>query len=233
MCSNDLLCHSTPRLELLADLTKKYTSVADIGCDHAYLSILLARSGVQVIASDVAQGPHDKAMENIARFGLEDKIALRLGEGLLTLKPGETEAIVIAGMGGLLIAEILSAGRHLIAQNTRLFLQPMRADEELRKYLYENGFVILAEHLVREQRRIYTIMEVCLGKTERFDGFDCAFSPALRAEKPALFTAYYTWKKRILEGICRDTSRAENAELQETFEQKLAQYIAFEKENTR
>lgn len=231
MRSSDLLCHSTPRLELLADLTKKYASVADIGCDHAYLSILLARSGVQVIASDVAQGPHDKAMENIVRFGLEDKIALRLGDGLSTLQPGETEAIVIAGMGGLVIADILSAGRHLLTAQTRLFLQPMRADEDLRKYLYENGFVILAEHLVREARRIYTVLEVSLGSTDGFDAFDCAFSPALRAARPPLFLAYFAWKKRILEGILQDTAQAENAALNKEFATKLALYNAFEREN--
>lgn len=231
MRSSDLLCHSTPRLELLVDLTKKYTTVADIGCDHAYLSILLARSGVKVIASDVAQGPHDKAMENVARFGQEKNIALRLGDGLLTLQPGEAEAIVIAGMGGLVIAEILSAGKHIISKETRLFLQPMRADEDLRKYLYENGFEILAEHLVREERRIYTILEVQLGCTGAFDIFDCAFSPALRHKKPPLFSEYYAWKKRILEGIVQDTAQAEDAKLKCGFEKKLAMYDAFEKEN--
>lgn len=231
MRSSDLLCHSTPRLELLVDLTKKYTTVADIGCDHAYLSILLARSGVRVIASDVAQGPHDKAMENVARFGQENNIALRLGDGLLTLQPGEAEAIVIAGMGGLVIADILTAGKHLLSGETRLFLQPMRADEDLRRYLYENGFEILAEHLVREERRIYTVLEVCLGRTGEFDAFDCAFSPALRQAKPPLFSEYYAWKKRILEGIVQNAAQAEDAKLKCGFEKKLAMYEAFEKEN--
>ncbi len=230
MHSGDLLCHSTPRLDLLVDLTKQYKTVADIGCDHAYLSILLARAGVRVIASDVAQGPHDKALANIARFGVGDKVDLRLGDGLLTLECGETEAIVIAGMGGLVIADILSAGRHLITEQTKLYLQPMRADEDLRKYLYENGFEILNESLVREDRRIYTVMEVCLGQNGEYTPLDCVFSPALRNAQPPLFSEYFAWKKRILEGILRDTAQAENAALAQGFEEKLKVYEAFEKE---
>ncbi len=230
MRSSDLLCHRTPRLDLLVDLTKKYKTVADIGCDHAYLSILLARCGVRVIASDVAQGPRDKAMENIRRFGFEAEIDLRLGDGLLTLAPGETDAVVIAGMGGLVIADILAAGKHLLRADTRLFLQPMRADEDLRKYLYENGFVILAEHLVREQRRIYTVLEVQMGSTGSFTAFDCAFSPALREGRVPLFSDYFLWKKRILADIIENTAQAEDADLQKEFTEKMQAYIAFEGE---
>ncbi len=230
MRSSDLLCHRTPRLDLLVDLTKEYKTVADIGCDHAYLSILLARCGVHVIASDVAQGPCEKAMENIRRFGFEGTIDLRLGDGLLTLSKGEADAVVIAGMGGLVIADILAAGRHLLRADTRLFLQPMRADEELRKFLYENGFEILNEHLVREQRRIYTVLEVQIGSVEQFSSFDCAFSPALRQSAEPLFFDYFSWKKRILEGIIQETAQAENAELNREFTEKLQAYITFEGE---
>ncbi len=230
MHSGDLLCHSTPRLDLLVDLTKKYKTVADIGCDHAYLSILLARAGVRVIASDVAQGPHDKAKDNIARFGVADKIDLRLGDGLSTLQCGEAEAIVIAGMGGLVIADILSDERDRIEKNTHLYLQPMRADEDLRGYLYKNGFEILRESLVREDRRIYTVLEVCLGEKKAYTALDCIFSPALRKAQPPLFLEYFMWKKRILEGILRDTAQAENAALAKNFAKKLKLYEEFEKE---
>lgn len=230
MHSSDLLCHRTPRLDLLVDLTKEFKTVADIGCDHAYLSILLARQGVHVIASDVAQGPRDKALENIRRFGFEDKIELRLGDGLSTLASGETDAVVIAGMGGLVIADILATGKHLLRADTRLFLQPMRADEDLRKYLYENGFVILNEHLVREQRRIYTVLEVGIGQTDSFTAFDFAFSPALRESKPPLFMDYFLWKKRILAGIIENTAQAEDACLQREFKEKMQAYTAFEGE---
>ena len=231
MRSSALLCHRTPRLELMVDLTKEYESIADIGCDHAYLSVMLAQCGKRVIASDVACGPHAKARENIERFGLAGQIDLRLGDGLLTLAPEEVQAVVIAGMGGLVIADILKEGKYLLTEQMRLFLQPMRADEELRTYLYKNGFKILSEHLVREQRRIYTVMEVWLGKQTTNSALDSAFSPALRQEKPPLFWEYFSWKKRILEGIIRNTANAENAELKKEFEQKLLAYTLFEKEN--
>ncbi len=230
MCSSDLLCHSTPRLDLLAALTAPYGVIADVGCDHAYLSVLLARQSKRVIASDVAQGPCDKARENILRFGLEQQIDLRLGDGLSTLAPGEADAIVIAGMGGLVIADILAAGKSLLTESSRLFLQPMRADEDLRRFLYANGFVILSEHLVREDRRIYTILEVCLGEMESFTDFDCVFSPALRSAKPPLFSAYYDWKKRILQDILKNTAQAEDKTLQKVFEAKLQAYLQFEGE---
>ena len=87
--------------------------------EHPEVLLELQRAYVAA-GADVLTAPTFGANPaSLARFGLEDKIALRLGEGLLTLQPGETDAIVIAGMGGLLIAEILSAGRHLLAEKTR------------------------------------------------------------------------------------------------------------------
>ena len=106
----------------------------------------------------------------------------------------------------------------------------MRADEDLRKYLYENGFEILNESLVREDRRIYTVMEVCPGQKREYSLLDCLFSEPLRTQQPPLFADYFTWKKQVLKGILRSAAQAEDAALAQGFAEKLKVYEDFEKE---
>lgn len=194
-------CHSTPRLDTLVSMARPSHVLADIGCDHAYLPILLIRSGAasHVIASDISDGPLAKAERNVARFGLEGRIELRKGNGLAALRPGEADCIVVAGMGGNVIAEILKTG-HLTAQRAdKLLLQPMSASEHLRVFLYENGYAITQETLVQEGRRYYTILEVKTRSTERFQNFDCFFSPALFASNQnGLLDGYLKKRRREL-----------------------------------
>ena len=159
MSQKQPLCHTTPRIDLLCKLSEPYNKIADIGCDHAYVSIHLARMGKTMLASDIAEGPLLKAKKNIEAFGLEDKITLRLFGGLSGLEKGEAEEIIIAGMGGNIISEIIKADIDIAKSSKVLFLQPMTAPEILRKFLYENGFCIKNEHLVKEDMRIYTIIE--------------------------------------------------------------------------
>ena len=87
------------RMQTVADMVQPGGRVCDIGCDHAFVSIYLVANGIadHVIASDVRTGPCAIARENIARWGMDDRIDLRLGDGLDTVKPGETDSIIIAG----------------------------------------------------------------------------------------------------------------------------------------
>ena len=180
------ICHTTPRLELLreyaanASAAGTYTA-ADIGCDHAYLSILLASSNTcaKVIASDIATGPVDKARANIARFGMDSRIDLRQGDGLSALAIGEADTIIIAGMGGRVIADILHTHPQTAKSAQKLILQPMTYANHLRRYLYENGYAIAAEDLVMEDRRIYSVITVVAGNTPQFSEADTYLSPAL------------------------------------------------------
>ncbi len=143
--------------------------VADIGTDHAVLPIHLVRSGLteSVIAADIAKKPLAKAAENVDAAGLSDMIELRLGNGLACISPEEVDVIVIAGMGGELIADIIAAAGWLRDRSYRLILQPMSRSERLREYLQEQRLTPLIEAAGTDAGRFYTVMVV---DTNRYCG---------------------------------------------------------------
>lgn len=147
----------TERLSAAASLVDGGGSLADVGTDHAYLPAYLCLNGKIrfAIASDIGEGPLLNAEKTVKEYGLSDKIQLRLSDGLQNIKENEADEIVIAGMGGILISEILTAARWVRRKGMHLVLQPMTHPEDVRRYLYENGFVIEKELCVREGRRVY------------------------------------------------------------------------------
>ncbi len=151
-----------PRLQKIADLVPKSDVVADIGTDHAYIPLYLIKEGKikKAIASDIKKGPVTRAKENIKQYGMDDTIDIRLGPGLETVSPGEADVIVIAGMGGILISDILDASPEVVEKADVLILQPMTAARELREYLCEKDFKIEDEYVVAEENKIYNII-VC------------------------------------------------------------------------
>mgnify|MGYP000247603720 CR=1 FL=1 len=153
------------RLQTVARLVPYCRCLADIGTDHAYVPIWCVIHGIcqTALACDVRPGPLQIAKKRIGVYQLGDHISTRLSDGLEALLPGEADTIVIAGMGGLLIADILQRGRAVIQPDTHLILQPMTAIEELRHFLYQNGFRVLDEHVVQEENKFYNLLEVCLG----------------------------------------------------------------------
>jgi len=148
------------RLGLIAAKVPKCRTVCDIGTDHAYIPIYLVRKGIcrEAIASDVRKGPIMAAEENIERFGLEAYVKTRLGDGLKTISEDEIDVIIIAGMGGELIKNILAESYSKAQAATAIILQPMNSHEILRGWLYGNGFEIYDEEMVSEGRKIYTVM---------------------------------------------------------------------------
>ncbi|AFA49187.1 hypothetical protein Awo_c24300 [Acetobacterium woodii DSM 1030] len=140
--------------------------MADIGTDHGYLPVSLVAAG-QVdfaIASDINAKPLKKAEKIIADFKLEKLIETRLGSGLSVLQPGEVQAVVMAGMGGLLIRDLLERDRQVALKMKKLVLQPMNNQAVLRKYLEQRGYRIIKEDLCQEMERIYEIMVVVPGE---------------------------------------------------------------------
>lgn len=150
----------SPRLKSIAHSIDHCNTVADIGSDHAYLPIYLIENqrSEKAIASDINQGPFDISKKRIHAYKMESKIEIRKGNGLDVLKPQEAETIVIAGMGGLLIVEILEAGLEVAKNSNRLILQPMTEANELRKWLYSHSFEIVDEELVEDENIIYEII---------------------------------------------------------------------------
>lgn len=154
------MIHLDKRLAMVASLVRRGSRVADIGTDHAYLPAYLVESGLcpNGIAADIRQGPLEAAHNTVTAAGLDDKIALRLGDGLSPVSPNEADDIVIAGMGGETIAEILSAAEWVKDERLQLVLQPMTRAEELRRWLLTNGFTVTAERLIRDGHHMYPVI---------------------------------------------------------------------------
>ena len=181
--------------------------LADIGTDHAYLPIYLAKQGRinRAVASDINLGPIKKAQENIAKNGLADIISTNVANGLCGIEKYAPTDIVICGMGGELIAEILRSSEYVKNNSIRLILQPMTMVKELREYL-QNGFSTIDENIVCEDGKIYQI--ICAeydGLTHKLTELELELGPknlenkGLALEKLVFFTIAKKQKK--LEGL--------------------------------
>ena len=157
------------RLETIAGIVTCHNSVADIGTDHGYIPIYLAKKGIsdRIIALDVNEGPLKKAEENIKLYSVQDKVSTRLSNGFENLLPGETDTVIIAGMGALLINSILKEGLNKAHSAKELILCPHCDVERTRLFLYENNFAIRDEFMVKEDGKYYFILKADTGRMEK------------------------------------------------------------------
>ena len=146
------------RLGLCASLTREGCRLADVGTDHAYLPVWLARMGRirSAVAGDVREGPLHSARQNIERYGVQELVAARLSDGLDAVSPEEADDVVIAGMGGELILRIVGETPWLWDGEKRLVLQPMSSVPELRLGLRALGFAVLEEHAAVDGGKVYS-----------------------------------------------------------------------------
>ncbi len=159
----------SPRLKAAADFVRCGKKIADIGTDHAHLPIYLVENKICpcAVASDVRPGPIANAKENVKQAGLEDKISLRLASGLDMVKTDEADDIVIAGMGGILIAELIEKAPWLKDSGKHLVLQPQSHAEILREFLIKNGYYIEKEEICEDAGRLYCVMSIYFDGTVR------------------------------------------------------------------
>lgn len=150
----------TPRLMLVASAVNKCRRFADIGTDHAYLAAYLIENGVAelAVASDINPNPLKNAQKTLEEENLSDKVELRLSDGFKNIEPNEAQEIAVAGMGGIMIAEMLLNTPWLKDREKHLVLQPMTHSEDVRYALLGNGFEIEREKTVREGERIYLVI---------------------------------------------------------------------------
>lgn len=134
--------------------------VADVGTDHGFVPICLVERGIaaRALALDVRQGPLCRAREHVAGKGLEEKIELRLGDGLKPLKPGEADLVILSGMGGELMLRILKEGEHVRPFVRRWIFSPQSELSLFRHGIQEMGLSICYEEMLREDGKYYTIM---------------------------------------------------------------------------
>ena len=150
------------RLMTAAALVTQGYTLADVGTDHGYIPIYLLQQKKipAAIAMDINEGPLERAKEHIALYGLQAYIQTRLSDGVAALKPGEVEAVLIAGMGGGLVMHILKDGEKVCQSAKELILQPQSEIEHVREFLREKGYTILAEDMVYEDGKFYPMMKV-------------------------------------------------------------------------
>ncbi len=151
--------HLQPRLQLLADLVPQGARLADIGTDHGYLPVYLLQKGriASAIASDIGQPPLDHARRTAEQYGVVSGLRFLCCDGLRGIGPEDADTVVIAGMGGETIIHILSQAPWTKAGGILLLLQPMTKQEDLRRWLNENGYAQSAERLVRDKDYLYPV----------------------------------------------------------------------------
>ena len=150
------------RLSLCASFVRQDSNLADIGTDHAYLPVWLCQNGVckSAIAADINPEPLSRGQLTIAQAGLEDKVKTRLSDGLKSISADEADDIVIAGMGGELIAKIILDCEYSRDKDKRFILQPMTKSELLIERLCQNGFEILSQDCCVASNKCYTVLLV-------------------------------------------------------------------------
>lgn len=190
--------------------------VADIGTDHGYIPIHLIENNISklVIAADVSKGSLNKTIIGIEEMRLQERIYPRLGDGLQVIKPFEVDTVVIAGMGGLLIKDILDKDKGITNSITNFILQPNIAVKELREYLLSNGFTICDEDLVKEDGKYYEIIFAKKGIELIREEIYYDVSPILIRKKHPLLKEYIEHKinsnQDIMEAI-KDNKSSEKS----------------------
>ncbi len=201
----------TPRLAAIASLVQPGASVIDVGSDHAYIPIFLLKEkrAVCALATDVHDGPLARALSNIRQFGLMDKICVQKANGLIGVRTEIYNTVIIAGMGGMLIADILSGAGSLSGKH--LILQPMTAITELRFFLSTNGFRIVREKIVQEEDKLYIVIEAESGEDAPYSDVELLLGRNNKSEP-----LYLVWKKEIegklqkkISGLCVASVRQE------------------------
>ena len=148
------------RLSAVAELVREGSTVADIGTDHAYLLAYLLQKGriKKGIAADLRKGPLENARKTLADCSMLGQVSLVLSDGLDEIKKGDCDEITIAGMGGILIKEILERTEWIYDKKIHIIAQPMTHGEVLRRFLLENGFYIEKELAATDGKRHYCII---------------------------------------------------------------------------
>ena len=187
------------RLSTLAQMVDQGARIADIGTDHAYLPIQLVKEGKvdYAIASDVAAGPLQNAEKDIVAAGLKDKIETRLGSGLETVSAQDRiDTVVIAGMGGKLMTNILDKAWSENFHFATLILEPNVGESGVREWLSTHKYQITNEKIIAEAGHIYELIKAQeVESTIRLTDRQIFFGPEILKEKNQIF--YQKWQDQL------------------------------------
>lgn len=180
------------RLLALAEMVSEGNVLVDVGCDHGYLPIYLIQNHhiPKAIAMDIGKGPLERAKDNIKAHGLEGYIETRLSDGLEKLRPGEGDTLLISGMGGPLIQQILSRGEAEAVLMRELILQPQSDIPGFRKYLSEEGYEILDENIIYEDGKFYPMMKASRRTKRVYTPLEYRYGPVLLKKRHPILREY-------------------------------------------
>ena len=214
------------RLMAAADFVRRNAVVADIGTDHAYLPVFLIGTGKakRGIAADINEGPVLRAKQNVRQYKMEDRIEVVQTDGLTGLDGKGVTDIAICGMGGELISKILDAAPFVKDESIRLILQPMTKSEDLYRYLCKNGFSIVGEALVREDRIYRVICAEYTGKVSTPDDISCLLGEKNIENRADLLPEYAA--RRIAE-FTKKRNGMKSAGLDTSYEDKIISNLEF------
>lgn len=206
------------RLNTLAEMVDSNSRVADIGTDHAYLPIELVKHNKinYAIASDIGADPLENAKKDIKEAGLENKIETRLGAGLDTVKKeDQIDTVVIAGMGGKLITDILNSAwlKHFCFPT--LILGPNIGEEEVRSWVMIHGYQIIQEQLIYEAGHSYELIKAKYhGKVLPLTSEELLFGPIIIQNKNEVF--YQKWQNQLIyyQKLLQNLNKAKNKDLE-------------------
>lgn len=203
--------HLSPRLMAVLRFIPSGVRIADIGADHAHLCCRAVQEGIarEAIAGEVKKGPYQQSVNSVTELGMTGMVSVRLGDGLDVIRRGEVNCIVIAGMGGELITEILERGRAKLNAGTTLILQPNIREPLVRDWLNAHGWQIVGETVAEEPPHFYEVIcarfsgaaQPPLSAAERLMG------PILVHSRPDTFQRKWASKQRKLQEVLHALER--------------------------
>lgn len=208
--------HLSKRLATVAQFVPENSRLADIGSDHAFLPIYLNHQKriKAAIAGEVVAGPFEIAQQHVQNYGLQTTIDVRLGDGLEVLSPtaDQIDCIVIAGMGGLLITEILERGQQHLNGHERLILQANITEPAVRQWLMQHNYQIIDEDIVAEENHIYEVIVAEPSPTPvQYTERQLFFGPVLIQKKSVDFVTKWTQMKKKREALLKQLQQAQTA----------------------
>ena len=214
------------RLERVAANVPLGARLADIGSDHGYLPVALLRRGAisAAVAGEVATTPFHAAQRTVRDNGLEQHVTVRLANGLAAIEAQDRiTAISICGMGGETIRDILDSGKVHLSGHERLILQPNGGEQPLRQWLMDNGYAILTEELLHENRFYYEIIVAERSEPVQYSAEQLYFGPLqMQARSPAFLAKWQRMlrqKQKTLASLEQARQAVPEATLQEIAQQ--------------
>ena len=194
------------RMKKIAEMVSA-KRVADIGCDHGFISIYLIKEKDvdHVFAMDINEGPLKRAYEHVNEYGLTNRIEVIKSDGAKAIKPGEADGAVIAGMGGRLTERIILDSIDVFQKMDEMILSPQSEIDHVRRFLIQNGFDILDEDMVLDESKFYVIIKCSYDASvkRQIDDVQALYGPVLIEKKHPVLIDYLNERLIKLEDIVK------------------------------